>query len=143
MAFKDYLHGLWHLLHPGAADVRIVNDLTVQRQMLYDAFSDGRAMADLLDMPALSDDVHAMEMQAHQDRLERIVPLFPLLLQQSVWMAQANAALQIQIATSPWDSDEQIQLLESLTNIIKASVVSTVSTAVDLGALHVPKEVSL
>lgn len=146
--FGDYMHNLWHVLHPGQdcgeGSLTVITDTGLQQQMVYDAFAaDSRqAAAALAGLPPMSPDVEEMEHKAHLQRMEEIVPILPLLLGQATFMGHCAAVLHLH-KTDDELSDEQIEVVHQVfTNIVKASVISSVSTAVAMGALVVAKEVT-
>lgn len=143
--FGDYMHNLWHVAHPGQPcgneEVISISDVSLQRQMLYDSFTDPEAVAELVALPPISAEVSEMELRAHEERMESIVPVLPLLLGQASFMGAAAAALQCREYDG---SDDHIEAVTAVfTNIIKASVIASVSTAVSLGVLDVLKGVTL
>lgn len=144
--FGDYLHDLWHILHPeqdcGSESFRVITDVGLQQQMVYDAFGEPVEAAALIGLPPMSPDVHDMEERAHQERMEAIVPVMPLLLGQADFMGHVAAVLHLQKTTEEL-TDEQVELVHMVfTNIVKAAIVSSVSTAVGLGVLQVHKGVT-
>ena len=143
--FVDMLHSLWHLTHPGQdcgeESMAVISDVGLQQQMLYDAFSNPTEVSPMMGLPAMSSDVEEMEQRAHKLRMETILPVMPLLIGQSDFMGACAAVLHIH-KTDDDLTPEQVEAVHVVfTNIIKASVVASVSTAVSLGVLHVNKGV--
>lgn len=140
---SGFRHWLWHLLHPTedcGDGMDGISEVSLYRQMLYDAFNDPEQIAQMMELPAISDEVAEMEQRAHVARLSFLAPVMPLLFDQSHFMGHAAAILQCSHAES--DDLEQLQAVTAVfTNVIKASVVAAVSTAVGLGVLTVNKEV--
>lgn len=144
---RAFLHTLWHLTHPHQEcepeeEVDSVSDVSLCRQMLYDAFNDPESIAEMVRLPAISDEVAEMEQRAHVERLTALTPVLPLLMGQSDFMGVAAAALQCAHVA---DADEShlAAVAAVFTNIIKASVIASVSTAVAMGVLEINKEVHL
>lgn len=147
--FDKYLHNLWHVLHPNqecddAGEMLVITDTGLQQQMVFDAFSaDSRGAAAFLSgLPPMSPDVIDMEQRAHEARMEAIVPVMPLLMGQATFMGHVAAVLHLHKTTEEL-TEEQVELVHQVfTNIVKASVVASVSTAVSLGVLEIAKEVT-
>lgn len=137
------LHFLWHLLHPRSScapppEVTEITDASLCRQLLYDSFQNPEQLAQMVQLPAISEEVAEMEQRAHIERLTNIAPVLPLLLGQSAFMGSASGMAQC-VATDTLEHLEPVQA--ALTNVITASVIAAVSTAVSLGVLEVVKEV--
>ena len=145
--FGDFLHSLWHLTHPGQdcgeESLQVITDVGLQRQMVWDAFANSREAEELLDMPGISDDVREMEDRAHVQRILAIQPLLPLLISQADFMGHAATALQVHRVGAENLTEEEYERTQIVfTQVIKASIVAAVSTAVGLGVLQVNKEVT-
>lgn len=145
--FGDFLHHLWHITHPGQScgeeSVQIVTDVGLQRQMVHDAFSNAQEAEELLGLPAISDEVRQMEDRAHVERIVAIQPLLPLLISQADFMGYAATELQIhRVGVDNVTAEERERTEIVFTQVIKASIVAAVSTAVGMGVLSVNKEVT-
>lgn len=143
-------HFLWHLLHPRQSCMPEVNemdeisDVSLCRQMLYDAFQQPEKIAQMLDLPAISEEVEEMEHRAHHTRMEAMAPIMPLLLGQAEFFGRASALMQVQQfgVTEDLDPEAAVDAATVIfTSIIRASLVSAISSAVDLGVLDILKEV--
>lgn len=139
-------HFLWHLLHPRSScapaqpQTSEITDASLCRQLLYDSFQNPEQLAQMVRLPAISEEVAEMEQRAHVARMTNIAPVLPLLLGQSAFMGSASGLAQC-VATDTLEHLEQVQA--ALTNVITASVIASVSTAVALGVLEVNMEVSV
>lgn len=145
--FGDFLHYLWHVTHPGQScgedSFTLVTDVGLQRQLVQDAFANSREAEELLDLPIISDEVREMEDRAHVQRILAIQPVLPLLISQGDFMGHAATALQIHRVGADNVTDEEYERTQIVfTQVIKASIVAAVSTAVGLGVLQVNKEVT-
>lgn len=144
--FVKYLHDLWHLTHPGEdcgeGSMTVISDVGLQQQMVYDAFGDPHGAGTMVGLPPMSPEVADMELRAHEARMEAIVPVMPLLIGQADFMGHCAAVLHLNQTTEEL-TDEQVELVHMVfTNIVKAAIVSSVSTAVSLGVLEVSKGVT-
>lgn len=140
--FGRYLHNLWHVLHREHDDCEpAVSDISLQRQLLYDAFANPESIAAKLEMPGISPDGAEAEYAAHRARLERLVPIMPLLLGQAGFLSSVAANIHIENSDVELDETMVEAVHHVFDNIVKASVVASVSTAVALGALEINKEV--
>jgi hypothetical protein len=83
-----------------------------------------------------------MEVKAHQERMEALIPIFPLLLGQADFMAHTAAALQVYQAGGDIEEEQYEQMCLAFNNIVRAAVVSSVSTAVAMGVLEINKSVT-
>lgn len=147
--FGDWLHEMWHLTHPGQSceggGEDFISDVALQRQMLYDAFNDPEDVAAVTGLPAVSGEVADMETRAHHARMEEIKPVLPLLISQADFMGHCAALMQMSnTGLDPGEHVEEHAAIQMVfTNIIRASVIAAVSTAIGVGVLDVVKEVSV
>lgn len=145
--FGDFLHYLWHITHPGQScgedSFQLVTDVGLQRQMVRDAFANSVEAEELLNLPGISDEVREMEERAHVARIVAIQPVLPLLISQADFMGHAATALQIHRVGEENVTEEEYERTQIVfTQVIKASIVAAVSTAVGMGVLQVNKEVT-
>ena len=136
--------GYW--THPGAQCSQPFEEITqavVHRQLLYDGFNGPEELAGMVGLPPVSAEVAEMELRAHVLRMEQIQPVVPLLLEQSEFLGSTAALLQCLNTDTDPDGENGQAVLLVFTNVIKASLVSAVATAVGLGALSVSREVGV
>lgn len=116
----------------------------VHRQMLYDGLQDVPAMSELAGLCPISPDVDEMERAASMERLTKIAYLFPCLMDQTQWMSDLALTVQMKELTEAGHepTEEEVeQVSRAILAVVRASVVSSVSTIVGLGLLDVPEVV--
>lgn len=147
MRFGDYMHALWHLAHPDQSceppQEMVITDVSLQRQMLYDAFNDAEGVARIVGLSAVSEEVAEMEQRAHVERLGALAPVMPLLIEQANFLGHAAAVIQCINTDTDLQDEQATAVLTVFTDVIKASLVSAVSTAVGLGVLEVSRGVTV
>lgn len=114
----------------------LVTPQMIRRRLIFDAMGDPVKTCQLVGMLSTGDDGDRAEQEASRRRLSHVLPLYPVLLGMSEWLAETATATQLENQEFlPEDFD--VELLEMYRTIISSSVVSTISVLADLGIIKV------
>jgi hypothetical protein len=110
------------------------------RKIIYDSgCKNPEQVAVLMGLGSLSEDVAEMEEAASDKRLDRLVPIMPVLETSAMVAAQVNATAFIQGEIEDGEEMPEEALITALTQMFRvvsySSIVSCMSTLIDLGLL--------